>query len=273
MTIQKLPTYFISHGGGPWPWLKKEMPFFEKLEASLQTIPKQLSAPPKAILMISGHWEENTFSVMAHPHPPMVYDYQGFPEHTYHIHYPAPGSTALASQIHTLLQEGGFPSKLDTKRGFDHGAFVPAFSMYPDANIPMIQLSLNANYDPETHLKVGRALAPLRNENILIIGSGLSYHNLRAMMTHNPSVKLASQQFDTWLQTTLNSPSEERWERLCRWTEAPSARQAHPQEDHLLPLMVAVGAAGNDVADRIYHEDGFMGHVTASSFKLEKKDT
>ncbi len=267
MTNKKLPTYFISHGGGPWPWLKEEMPFFETLETSLQQIPKQLGRPPKAILMVSGHWEEKTFAVMGNPQPPMLYDYHGFPEQTYKIIYPAPGMPELAHDVQTLLQNAGFPTQIDTQRGFDHGAFVPAFSIYPDATAPMIQLSLNATYDPETHLKAGRALAPLRDRDILIIGSGLSYHNLRAMMTRNPAAETATKQFDAWLQTTLlHSSPAERWQRLCQWSEAPSARQAHPQEDHLLPLMVALGAAEHEPATLVYHENAFMGHITASSF-------
>jgi len=262
----KMPVYFISHGGGPWPWLQG--PYreaYRQLEASLQKLPQELPEKPKAILMISGHWEENSFTIMTHPKPEMLYDYGGFPEHTYHIKYAAPGSPELAFKVQALLKEVGIKANLDPHRGFDHGTFTPLAVSYPNADIPVVQLSLRADYDPETHLKVGRALASLRDEGVLIIGSGLSYHNLRLF---DQRAAKPSHEFDAWLQTTLNLNPKERSEKLLEWENAPSARLAHPQEDHLIPLMVAVGAAENETTQLSYHEDQFMGGIAVSSFRF-----
>ena len=268
MTATKLPTYFISHGGGPWPWMKDQWgDAMKELEASLKDIPRQIGVTPKAVLVISGHWEERDFTVMASARPPMVYDYSGFPEHTYRVQYPAPGSPEVASRVEALLKSAGIPVRQDDRRGFDHGTFAPLVAIYPLANVPVLQLSLKHGYDPEAHLALGRALAPLREEGVLIVGSGLSYHNLREMW--DPRAKDASKRFDDWLQDALlHADPAERTRRLKRWAEAPAARQAHPQEDHLIPLMVAVGAAEGEAASCVYHEEGFFGHVTASSFRF-----
>ena len=267
--MKTLPTYFISHGGGPWPYMKKEFrSTYDNLEASLKDLPRQLGVTPKALLVISGHWEANYFTVMGSANPPMLYDYSGFPEHTYHVKYGAPGSPVLARRVQELIQNAGFPVRLDDKRGFDHGTFAPLVVMYPEAQVPVVQLSIRNDYDPEAHLKLGRALAPLRNEGVLILASGLSYHNLRQF---GVEAKETSGQFDEWLNQTLGeSDVEERKKRLLNWTQAPAARAAHPQEDHLIPLMVAVGAAEDEKAERIYHEKDFFGGVTVSSFRFGK---
>lgn len=263
----RLPTYFLSHGGGPWPYL--DGPFranFTQLEASLKAIPAELKTKPRAVLMISGHWEAPAFTVMGSARPTMVFDYSGFPAHTYQISYPAPGDPLLAERVRELITAAGLPAATDAARGFDHGAFTTMFPMYPAADVPVVQLSMHHGYDPETHLALGRALTPLRDEGILIIGSGLSYHNLRAF---GPAAKGASGQFDAWLQNALlKTEPRQRSELLRHWSDAPAARQAHPQEDHLIPLMVAVGAAESEAATCIYHEPDFMNGVTASSFRF-----
>lgn len=264
-----LPTYFLSHGGGPWPWLKAEMPgVFDKLERSLQAIPAQLSEIPKAILVISGHWIERETVISGHPNPEMIYDFSGFPEHTYHVQYKAPGSPSLAERIDSLLNATGISSRIDRRRGFDHGTYTLLVPMFPNANIPVVQLSLQRRFDPESHLQLGRALAPLRREGVLIIGSGLSYHNLNSF---GAEAIAPSQIFDRWLQATLTAEPSARWQGLIDWSSAPSARQAHPREDHLLPLMVAVGAAEDEAAHLIYHEDTFMGSWCVSSFRFGNK--
>ncbi len=261
-----LPTYFVSHGGGPWPWL--DGPFrrnFDVLESSLRETARAIGKPG-AILSISGHWEEPRFTVMSGGHPPMVYDYSGFPEHTYRIKYAAPGSPAVAARVLELLRGAGIEARDDARRGFDHGTYTPLAVMYPDADVAVLQLSLKAGYDPGEHLAAGRALAPLRDEGVLVMASGLSYHNLRQF---GPGAAAASKAFDEWLtQTLVRSDSRERVERLLRWSEAPAARQAHPQEDHLVPLMVAVGAAEKERARVVYHQDDLMGGVTASSYRF-----
>jgi len=261
----RLPTYFISHGGGPWPWL--DGPFrrqFDRLETSLADIAREVGKP-RAVLMISGHWEADRPTVQSGERPGMVYDYSGFPPHTYSIRYAAPGSPQVAQRVRELLEAAGIPAALDPQRGFDHGTFAPLQAMYPEADVPVVQLSLKSGYDPAEHLAIGRALAPLREEGVLIVGSGLSWHNLRMF---GPAAKAPSGAFDAWLHATLSSAPAERARLLKAWTDAPSARLAHPEEDHLVPLMVAVGAAEGEPASRVYHEEGFMGVVTASSYRF-----
>lgn len=262
--MERLPTYFISHGGGPWPYMMEQSKgMYDRLEQSLRDMPRQLGARPKAVLVISAHWEEREFTVMAAARPPMVYDYSGFPAHTYHVQYPAPGLPTLAGQVRQLIQGAGFSARLDAQRGFDHGTFAPLVVMYPEAQVPVLQLSLKAGYDPAAHFAVGRALRPLRDEGVLILGSGLSFHNLRL---RGPGAAAPSTAFDTWLHETLEglSPAE-RTARLLQWEQAPAARIAHPAEDHLVPLMVALGAAEDEAATTVHHEtSSFIGWTTSS---------
>ncbi len=261
--MNRFPTYFISHGGGPWPFMKDLVgPAYHRLEISLQQMMGELPQTPKCILMISGHWEEQEFTVMTSPRPTMLYDYSGFPPSTYTIQYPAHGSPELADRIASLWPH----VQKDPKRGFDHGAFTPLAVMLPEANVPVVQLSLRHDYDPETHLRLGEALSTLRSDGVLIIGSGLSYHNLRLF---NERARAPSQEFDQWLtHTVCDLTGEARWDQLCHWERAPSARVAHPREDHLIPLMVAVGAAKDERGTRVYHEEDFMGGISVSSFRL-----
>lgn len=257
MTASKtLPTLFISHGGGPWPWLDwgGRNPF-EPLAAYLRGIPGSLGLKPAAVLMISGHWDERLFTVMTHPRPPMLHDYYGFPPETYQVRYTAPGSPELARKVRELLAVASIPSGEDPERGFDHGAFVPLAVMLPEADIPVVQLSIRRDYDVEAHLAAGRALAALRSEGVLIIGSGLSYHNLREMMGGGSTVTRDSQAFDAWLTEVVCDPDTDQRDReLTRWSQAPAARRCHPREDHLIPLLVAAGAAGRDRAIRTFND-------------------
>ena len=263
----RLPTYFISHGGGPWPWIKDQMPGdLGPLERSLQAIPRELGTTPKAVLVISGHWEAPAFTVQTSPAPPMVYDYGGFPEFTYHIQYPAPGSPEVAARVGELLDAAGLGHRDDPHRGFDHGTFAPLYVMYPKADVPVLQLSMVHRYDPELHLAAGRALAPLRDEGVLIVGSGFSYHNLRDF---GRGGAVASAQFERWLtDAVVDHGGDERSQHLRVWDRAPGARHSHPQEDHLIPLMVAVGAAEDEVGERIYYEDAFFGGITSASYRF-----
>ena len=269
MMTPTLPTFYISHGGGPWPWVEGRMrETHRNLEAALQQMPQLIGTTPKAVLMVSAHWEEADFAVQSHPNPPMLYDYNNFPPNTYQVQYPAPGAPQLAEHVQGLLQQAGIRARLDPARGFDHGAFVPMFVVYPDASVPIVQLSLKRGLDPQSHLAAGRALASLRNDGILILGSGSSYHNLRMM---GPEAKEPSAAFDDWLDRTLEGTNfEGRTAALTSWDAAPSARVAHPREEHLLPLMVAVGAAEHDVATRFYHENTFFGSGSVSSFMFSK---
>ena len=261
-----LPTFFVSHGGGPWPFMKDQYgSTYDKLEASLVDMRRQIGGRPKAVLVISGHWEASQPTVSSSARPPMLYDYGGFPPHTYQIQYAAPGEPALAQRVADLLQAAGQPAALDAQRGFDHGTFSMLYPVYPEADVPVVQLSLLQHLDPATHLAIGRALAPLRKEGVLIVGSGLSYHNLRQF---GPGGKLASKEFDAWLQLTLALPPAQRSTALLHWDEAPYARLAHPREEHLLPLMVVLGAAEQEAATCVYHEDDFFGNLTVSSFRF-----
>ncbi|MCH8551682.1 MAG: dioxygenase [Natronospirillum sp.] len=263
----RLPTYFISHGGGPWPWMERELgDQYRVLRTFLQDLPGTLPDAPKAILVITGHWETETLRISAGERPGMIYDYYNFPPHTYEVSYPAPGDPTLASRISTLLEQSGFNAQLDPERGFDHGTFVPLSVMYPEAKVPVVMLSMLNHRDPATHMALGQALAPLRDEGVLIIGSGLSYHNLRLM---NQAGAEPSRQFDDWLQDTLTQQdTNTRMERLQHWSQAPGARIAHAEEDHLVPLFVAAGAAEEDRGECVHHEPDFFGHITVSSFRF-----
>jgi len=240
---------------------------YAKLEAALAAMPRKIGLTPRAVLMISAHWEESEFTLTSGAKPPMIYDYGGFPDYTYHIHYDAPGDPQLAARVKSLLDAAGLPAQLDAERGFDHGAFTPLNVIYPDADVPVVQLSLKRGLDPRTHLAMGRAIAPLRDEGVLIVGSGLSYHNLRQFFS--PAGYGPSREFDAWLNGVLigGSPGD-RAKLLTAWEAAPSARAAHPREEHLLPLMVAVGAAGDDMTELTYHEKDFLGGLTVSSYRF-----
>lgn len=264
---QPLPTYFLSHGGGPWPFMKEQYgTTYDVLEASLRDIPQQLAARPKAVLVVTAHWEENAATFSSSAHPAMIYDYGGFPASTYQIVYPAPGSPALAERASALLSQAGIEARLDPLRGFDHGTFSMLYPVYPEADMPVVQLSLRHGLDPLAHMDIGRALAPLRSESVLILGSGLSFHNLRQF---GPAGQLASHQFDEWLRfAMLELPPAERTAALLHWDGAPYARLAHPREEHLLPLMVALGAAEQEPATLAYHEDEFFGCLAVSSFRF-----
>lgn len=268
MSPSRLPTYFVSHGGGPWPYLEGERrQAYAKLEESLHDMRRELGDRPKAVLVISGHWEEPGFAISSGEEPGMVYDYYGFPDYTYHIKYAAPGSPALARRVQALLAAGGVDARLDPLRGFDHGTFSIMKPLYPEEDIPLVQLAIDPAYDPAAHLQIGRLLAPLRDEGVLIVGSGLSYHNLREIRSESGAA--VSRIFDEWLQdTVIRSGGKDRSERLIRWTQAPMARAAHPREDHLIPLMTVVGAAEDEPGSVSYHQADLLGGITASSFRF-----
>lgn len=263
----KQPVFFLSHGGGPWPWL--DGPFRENfvlLEASLKALLAQLPEPPRAVLAVSGHWEEPEFTVSSAAEPGMVYDYFGFPEHTYSIRYAAPGDPTLAARVRELAGAAGIAVGDDPARGFDHGTFSMMQPIRPEADLPVVSLSMKLGYDPAAHLALGRALAPLRDEGVVIMGSGLTYHNLRVF---DARAAEPSRQFDGWLRRTLlDLEPEERAAQLLRWEAAPAARAVHPREDHLIPLMVALGAAGADPATCIYSQNDLFGGITVSSWRF-----
>jgi aromatic ring-opening dioxygenase catalytic subunit (LigB family) len=262
----RMPAYFLSHGGGPWPYMTGPMrALFTLLEASLKDIPRQLPRPPKAVLVVSGHCEEAEPTLSSGSQPGMVFDYSGFPPETYQISYPAPGDPALAERVRALLSSAGWPARLDAQRGFDHGTFSMMKPIYPQADVPIVQLSLKRSLDPAEHLAMGRALAPLRNQDVLIIGSGFSTHNLRE---RGPQMAAPSLAFDQWLRQALVDP-QTRDAALTHWEQPPFARFNHPREEHLMPLMVVAGAAQGEPVTPVYGEL-FSGYMTASSFRFSE---
>ncbi|MGH8289398.1 MAG: DODA-type extradiol aromatic ring-opening family dioxygenase [Steroidobacteraceae bacterium] len=265
----RFPTFYLTHGGGPWPYMSGEARLsHKKLEESLRELPRQLPQKPQAILVISGHWEERDFAVMGAAAPGMIYDFGGFPEELYRIRYPALGSPRTAGRALALIQQAKLAAHLDPGRGFDHGTYSLLAVCYPEADVPVLQVSLRADYDPEAHLKLGRALAPLRDEGILIIGSGSSYHNLRRFFERRGR-RQDSGQFDAWLRDTLlDATPAQRSERLLEWARAPAAREAHPREEHLMPLHVVVGAAEEEPGRVIYSQEDFLGTITLSSYRF-----
>ena len=263
--MTRMPTYFISHGGGPWPWIPQMRAMFATLEKSLVDMVGDWTPAPRAILMVSGHWETPQAQVMTAAKPPMVYDYFGFPPETYEIQYPSPGAPDIAQRALDLLAAAGIPASANATQGYDHGVFAPLQVMLPKADVPVFQVSILHSYDPAAHFALGRALAPLRDEGVVIVGSGLSYHNLRLM---GEGARKPSAAFDAWLDEALTQPPANRTERLTHWTTAPHARTCHPEEDHLVPLFVALGAAEGESATRIYHDTEVMGGVTASGYRF-----
>jgi aromatic ring-opening dioxygenase catalytic subunit (LigB family) len=247
----RMPVFFLSHGGGPWPYIDGMREQYARTEREFRNLPARLPAKPTAILVITGHWEAPEFTVSTALKPPMEYDYHGFPAHTYQIKYPAPGSPQLANRVTALLAGAGVTARGDAERGFDHGTFVPVGLMYPDAEVPVVMLSLKSSYDAQEHIRIGQALQPLRDEGVLIIGSGLTYHNMRGFgRDESTPVAVA---FERYLHDAIGQPDGAvRKQMLVDWQQAPGARQAHPREDHLLPLMVAAGAAGDDRGHAVF---------------------
>ena len=249
MSASRQPAIYITHGGGPCFWTELPPPLgshaYDSLKSYFSGLLATLPERPRAILIASAHWEEPVPTVSTAAAPPMLYDYYGFPLHTYRLQYPAPGSPQLAARVRDLLAQAGQPVAGDDRRGFDHGVFVPMLIIDPEAKIPLVMLSLAADLDPARHLAIGAALAPLREEGVLVIGSGSSYHNLRAIFSGGED--RVSLEFDAWLnETVIDEDVTRRARRLIEWRSAPGAAASHPRAEHLIPLMLAAGAAGTD---------------------------
>jgi len=266
----KMPTLFIPHGGGPcffmdWTLMGGPVDTWDKTAEWLKSIQSSLPEKPKALLVVSAHWEEQEFTVSTAASPDMIYDYSGFPAHTYELNYPAPGAPDLANRVQELMVEQGLDAPLKSSRGYDHGVFVPLLVAFPDADIPILTLSLTRDLSPEKHLKVGKAISQLREEGVLIIGSGMSYHNMRAFRT--PMATAPSAEFDAWLTDVLETGDlEERWVKLTRWLDAPQGRNSHPREEHLLPLMVAAGAGHDETGRKVFSDNVMNSTVSAFQF-------
>jgi aromatic ring-opening dioxygenase catalytic subunit (LigB family) len=257
-----LPTVFLPHGAGPcffMEWQRGPADTWDRTAAYLKGLIARLPERPKAILVVSGHWEAEAFTVGSGRWPELVYDYYGFPPHTYELAFGAPGSPGLARRVKRLLGDAGLAAAEDPRHGWDHGVFVPLKLVTPDADIPVVQLSLRADLDAGAHLAAGRALAPLRDEGVLIVGSGMSWHNMAGF---SPAYTAASALFDAWLERAVADPASREAE-LRNWALAPNARLAHPREEHLLPLMVAAGAASGEPG-RVAFRDTVMDVVISA---------
>jgi len=249
------PSFMIPHGGGPCFFMDPPANaphLWDGMAAHLRALPAQIGHTPAALLVISAHWQAAIPTLTANAKHSLLFDYYGFPAHTYQLTYPAPGAPAVAQAAAELLTTAGIPSAMDTERGLDHGVFIPLKVAFPEAAIPIVQLSLQKGLSPASHLAIGRALAPLRDLNVVILGTGMTFHNMRDF--NSPRATAASAAFDAWLARSVALPQPERDDALTHWADAPGARYAHPQEEHLLPLMVAAGAAGTAPGRQIYRE-------------------
>ena len=256
---------FIPHGGGPLPILgdsrhKEIIKFLKKIKFRINK--------PSSIIVISAHWEEDEVNITSGEKPSLIYDYYGFPEESYKITYPAPGNSKLANKIKKLLKAKDINSTLNPERGFDHGVFIPLKIMYPDASITCVQISLLKNLDPKKHIEMGKALSSLMDENILILGSGMSFHNLNILLSGSESTdsdNAKNKEFDDWLVNVcagdkLNNVEKEK--ALIEWIKAPSARFCHPREEHLIPLHVCYGIK-NKKADLVFNDNVIGKKVSA----------
>lgn len=270
----RMPAVFLPHGGGPWPFMDDQKfggpGGYDRMAQYMRDLRMTPPERPSAVLIVSAHWEEPVPTVMTSPRPPMFYDYYGFPPHTYELEWPAPGAPEVAAKVRDHLEAAGFTTAENAQRGFDHGVFVPMMLSYPEADVPTFQLSLKQGLDPREHLAMGRALAPLRDEGVFLVGSGMSYHNMRAFMQHMrggaPTIVDDSRAFDEWLAETVALDPTRRETRLVEWEKAPAARASHPREEHLLPLMVIAGAAEEDAGTLPYRDVIIGAHVAAAHF-------
>ncbi len=267
INTNRQPTIFIPHGGGPcffmdWTWGPADT--WLKTQRFLEGLAATLPSAPKAILVISGHWEEPAFTASTAAQPKLIFDYSGFPEDTYRLTWPAPGQPELAARVASRLADAGLPSALSENRGYDHGVFVPLKVAFPAAEIPVVTLSVAASLDPALHLAAGRALAPLRDEGILIVASGMSFHNLGAYF--QPQTLERARAFDAWLTKAVASSAPERDAHLANWRNAPFAAFAHPREEHFIPLLVAAGAGGDAPGERIFTDEPMGAAISAFRF-------
>jgi aromatic ring-opening dioxygenase catalytic subunit (LigB family) len=267
----KQPTLFVPHGGGPCffmdpsdPQGVHSDPMWHPMQDYLAGLIADLPERPKAILLISGHWETRDFSVHVGDRPELLFDYYGFPPHTYTLRWDAPGAPDLARRAAALLESAGLATGEEKTRGWDHGVFIPMKVALPDADIPVAQMSLRQDLDPATHIAAGRALAPLRDEGVLIVGSGMSFHNLRVRGAQAIAPSMAWD--DALTQAVTDPDPAQRAERVAAWDRLPHAHFAHPREEHLLPLMVALGAGGNDAAT-LTHRSQVLGW-TVSGYRF-----
>ncbi len=250
-----MPTLYIPHGAGPCFFMDwRPADTWDRMRGWLEAIESHAGRRPWALLVVSAHWETAAPTVSAALRHELLFDYYGFPESTYQLTWPAPGCPELAGRVRELLSAAGHASGEDRQRGLDHGVFIPLKLAFPAADIPVVQLSLRADLDPAAHLAMGRALAPLRDEGVLLIGSGMSYHNMQRFRYGGGPTDPDSIRFDDWLGETVGLAGAAREARLRDWAQAPAARIAHPREEHLLPLHVVAGAAADEPGHVVFRD-------------------
>jgi len=267
MSKRRQPAVFLPHGGGPcffmdWSWGPADT--WHATQRFLEGFSSTLPEFPKALLVVSGHWEEPGFTASVAAKPALIFDYSGFPEDTYRLTWPAPGDPELARRVVGLMGEAGLPTGLSLTRGFDHGVFVPLKVAFPAAQIPVVTVSLAGSLDPALHLAAGRALAPLRDEGVLIVGSGMSFHNLRAYS--QTGTRERARAFDAWLTGAVEASGPERSRLLTHWRKGPFATYAHPREEHLIPLLVAAGAGSTAPGMKIFGDEPMGAAISAYRF-------
>jgi len=261
----ELPSLYIPHGGGPCFFMDWDPPdTWNRMRDWLAGLIDTLPARPDKLLVVSAHWECGLPTVTTAPAPELYFDYYGFPPHTYELTWPAPGDPALAARVGELLDAAGIPCEAEAARGYDHGVFVPMKVAVPGADIPTVALSLHHSLDPAVHLAIGRALMPLRSEGVLIVGSGMSFHNLRALRVDGAVPESVA--FDDWLSAAMEGPAAERDAALAGWEAAPGARVCHPREEHFIPICVASGAAYDRPGKKLFSDQVVGGQVSAFAF-------
>jgi len=276
-SVEKAPVWFISHGGGPCFFMTGERgsPFVDidkhsKAAEWYRQLTKQLKIQkPTAIVVVSAHWETaNQVYVTAQDQPDLYYDYYGFPDETYQLKYPCPGQPQLAQQICDLVRKAGVKCTEDRKRGLDHGVFIPLKLIYPNADIPVVQLSILNSWDYDTHVKIGRALAPLRDQGVLILASGQATHG--RIPGGKPGVEMTTQWIEALTQLLTSTVGENRVNALRKWENLPHAKKHHARPEHFVPMFVAIGAAGDDACELIGDHIGMIdfGAMSLASYQF-----
>lgn len=253
---ERMPTLYLSHGAPP---LADDPVWPGELAAWSADLPR-----PEAVLMVSAHWEEAPLALGAVETVPLVYDFWGFPEHYYGVRYAAPGAPELAERVRKLLRSPGTPVQDIPDRGLDHGAYVPLVEMFPEADVPVLQVSM-PTLDPQRLMEIGRRLAPLRDEGVLIVGSGFFTHNLRALSSDG-RVSSVMAEFDDWGRRALAAQDLDALLDFER--KAPAGRLAHPRTEHFAPLFVTLGAGEADLDSQRSVIDGFWMGLAKRSIQL-----
>ncbi|MCR9218899.1 MAG: dioxygenase [Alphaproteobacteria bacterium] len=261
-----LPAFFISHGAPTLP-IDEGAPAKAHLERLGSTLAKEVGRP-RAILVLSAHWETAQPTVSAAAAPETLYDFHGFPEPLYRLAYPAPGAPDLAADVAERLRAAGFDARIDPDRGLDHGAWTPLLLMVPDAAIPVLQLSIQPAAGPGRHIAIGRALAPLRREGVLILGSGAATHNLRAFRGQPPDAPAAdwALAFADWLEEAVAADDEAA---LAAYRSAPEGARNHPTPEHFLPFFAAYGARSPGVAGKPVHRSMRHGILAMDCYRFD----